>query len=451
MKLISFKADGVYGYLRFDVNFNNNLSFLVGSNGCGKTTVLKLIQAVLTPNLKDIYLIPFSSINLVFEKDNKKHQLKFEKNKQEITVILDNMLPEKLVLDNITNEDELSYILSKEENLFNRKLFEHKNNPVFKFIHEVEVPLFLGLDRRENAQEDNMVYREQFGFRDGGERRPIRRNRYIDGSLGQSLHETQDIVRSVYEKIRRKEDIQRKKLRDDILLTSFHFAEIKDLFDENGGFKSINIDEQKSITTKKEAISQALKNIGFDRDKNIKQMDDFFVKIESLFLQMQQNQANIKGLDIAWLINKSQVDRIQKLIELIDESNAKVKESYESLNKFTNTINHFLKDTGKSIDIDNIGVLKIKKPNGQSASIDALSSGERQLIVMFSHLIFKNESNPSGVFIIDEPELSLHLKWQEEFVEYAINSNPNTQLILATHSPEIFSGFEENVIQVSRM
>ena len=235
------------------------------------------------------------------------------------------------------------------------------------------------------------------------------------------------------------------------MLTSFHFAEIKDLFDENGGFKSINIDEQKSITTKKEAISQALKNIGFDRDKNIKQMDDFFVKIESLFLQMQQNQANIKGLDIAWLINKSQVDRIQKLIELIDESNAKVKESYESLNKFTNTINHFLKDTGKSIDIDNIGVLKIKKPNGQSASIDALSSGERQLIVMFSHLIFKNESNPSGVFIIDEPELSLHLKWQEEFVEYAINSNPNTQLILATHSPEIFSGFEENVIQVSRM
>ena len=36
----------------------------------------------------------------------------------------------------------------------------------------------------------------------------------------------------------------------------------------------------------------------------------------------------------------------------------------------------------------------------------------------------------------------------EEFVQYALESSPKTQLILATHSPEIFAGYENKVIQV---
>ena len=447
MKLLEITAKNVYGYLNFNIKFNNNLSFLVGGNGSGKTTILRLIQAILTPNLKDIYLIPFSKIELNIEKDSEKYQLILEKTKTEIIIFLANR-EEKLVLENIYNEDELTYILSKEENLFNRKLFEHKNNDIFKFINEIDVPLFLGLERREHHKEDeDRHFRHEQIIMRNGERKIIRRNRY-DGSLGMSLQETQDIVQSVYEKIRRKEDFQRKKLRDDILLTSFHFSDFNDLLDEQGRFKTMSLEEKTNITTKKEAISQALKNIGFERTKNIKQVDFFFEKVEELLDQMQKEQGEDKGLNIAWLINKSQIDRIQKLIELIDENNANVEKSYELVNKFITTINHFFNDTGKSIEIDNIGNLKIKKPNGQYANIEALSSGERQLIVMFSHLIFKNESNPSGVFIIDEPELSLHLKWQEEFVQYAIDSNPNTQLILATHSPEIFAGHEESVLVV---
>ncbi|OHE08833.1 MAG: hypothetical protein A2513_02275 [Sulfurimonas sp. RIFOXYD12_FULL_33_39] len=448
MKLIKFSAENVYGYLKFDITFNNDLSFLVGGNGSGKTTVLKLIQAILTPNLKDIYLIPYEKMALEFEKDNKKYTIFIEKTKIKISIFLDGNHEEKLTLDNIHDQDELAYILSREEksiDFFNKKLFEQKTNHIFKFIHEIEVPLFLGLERRENNRDEDHFFHEKILLRNSG-KGIIRHNRYIDGSLGQSLQETQEIVKNVYEKIRRKEDFQRKKLRDDILLTSFNFANFGDLLDSNGDFKTMNIDEQFNITTKKEAIANALKNIGFDRDKNLKEMEDFFLKIEGLFSEMKNSDT--KGVNIAWLINKSQIDRILKLIELIDESNAKVEKSYETINKFIDTVNHFLGDTKKSIEVDNIGNLKIKKPNGQYATIDALSSGERQLIVMFSHLVFKNESNPSGVFIIDEPELSLHLKWQEEFVQYALESSPKTQLILATHSPEIFAGYENKVIQV---
>ena len=53
---------------------------------------------------------------------------------------------------------------------------------------------------------------------------------------------------------------------------------------------------------------------------------------------------------------------------------------------------------------------------------------------MFSYIAFN--SKDGRIFIIDEPELSLHIKWQEDFLEQLEKITPiSTQLILATHSP----------------
>ena len=449
MKLLRFKAEKVYGYLKFDIKFDDKLSFLVGGNGSGKTTLLKLIQAVLTPNLKDIHLIPFTEIELEIQNSSKNYEIKVEKSENGIEISLNNdTTPLKLPYKDI---DELSYILSKEENLFNRELFHHRNNETFKFIKELDVPLFLGLERRESSRDDEeSYYRHEQVISRNGERKVIRKNRYIDGSLGISLLETQEIIRLTYAKIREEVESQRKRLRDDILLTSFHFSDIDDLLDNNGNFKEISLQEQKNITSKKEDIFKALKNIDFNEGKNLIEVKKFFKKVEELFSQMTSNKGE-KGINIAWLINKAQIERIQKLINLIDTNNADVEKTYQNISKFTNTINHFFNDTGKNIEIDNIGNLRIKKPDETYANLEALSSGERQLIVMFSHLIFKNESNPSGVFIIDEPELSLHIDWQKDFIKYATEANPNTQLILATHSPDIFIGNEKKTILVKRV
>ena len=68
-----------------------------------------------------------------------------------------------------------------------------------------------------------------------------------------------------------------------------------------------------------------------------------------------------------------------------------------------------------------------------------LSSGEKQLIIMLAHLAFYNSSNRSPIFIIDEPELSLHISWQEIFVDALLKASPDTQFIMATHSPAILA------------
>ena len=71
--------------------------------------------------------------------------------------------------------------------------------------------------------------------------------------------------------------------------------------------------------------------------------------------------------------------------------------------------------------------------------VEILDSGEKQIIIMIAHLIFEEDQKPSGVFIIDEPELSLHIAWQEIFIDAITEASPKTQFILATHSPSIIS------------
>ena len=76
-----------------------------------------------------------------------------------------------------------------------------------------------------------------------------------------------------------------------------------------------------------------------------------------------------------------------------------------------------------------------------------LSSGEKEIIVLFYTLLFEI---PDGVLLlIDEPEISLHVVWQEQLsilMERIMKSKPGVQVIIATHSPFISSSNEESYI-----
>ncbi|MCA6953045.1 AAA family ATPase [Pectobacterium polaris] len=66
MKILAFSAEGVYGYMNFDVKFNSDVNFLVGSNGSGKSTIIKLMQALLTVDIKILITTPFNSVKISY-------------------------------------------------------------------------------------------------------------------------------------------------------------------------------------------------------------------------------------------------------------------------------------------------------------------------------------------------------------------------------------------------
>lgn len=105
---------------------------------------------------------------------------------------------------------------------------------------------------------------------------------------------------------------------------------------------------------------------------------------------------------------------------------------------FLSLVNEFLDQTGKVVAVGPGGQLTVSVTGSVAGRpISALSSGERQLLVMIAHLSLNPNLAGSGVFIVDEPELSLHIDWQEKFVDAVREANPKVQLILATHSPAI--------------
>jgi len=101
-----------------------------------------------------------------------------------------------------------------------------------------------------------------------------------------------------------------------------------------------------------------------------------------------------------------------------------------------NTINRLFERSGKKILID---------PQTDAVTIyrdkdlllyTQLSSGEKQLLIILFKVFLLNEQ-PS-ILLLDEPENSLHIEWQQQLIDVIRKLNPNSQLIISTHSPSIF-------------
>ena len=72
----------------------------------------------------------------------------------------------------------------------------------------------------------------------------------------------------------------------------------------------------------------------------------------------------------------------------------------------------------------------------------SLSAGEKQVLLMLIEVLQAR----NGSMIVDEPELSLHLSWQRDLIRFLRSLNSNSQIIFATHSPEIMATIESDKI-----
>ncbi len=114
-----------------------------------------------------------------------------------------------------------------------------------------------------------------------------------------------------------------------------------------------------------------------------------------------------------------------------------------SLATLVATLNGFLVDKEVSFDL-NKGIT-LASPNGSRLDPAALSSGEKQLLLLFCNT-FVARTNTT-IFLIDEPELSLNIKWQRKLIGAlsATTGRRNIQFLMATHSFELFSPHSESV------
>ncbi|TXN60501.1 ATP-binding protein [Methylobacterium sp. WL30] len=180
------------------------------------------------------------------------------------------------------------------------------------------------------------------------------------------------------------------------------------------------------------SASKAMRRFEKNRSKDSKHIpSDALMNIMKRFFEMQP----------FLLMMESALSRIEK-------SNNDERMASEPIEGYKSIINGFLEDSRKSLVFTNNSV-QVSLPSGDLSEITALSSGERQLFVLITHLVFNRQMRGANILLIDEPELSLHLKWQRQFVPSIRKASPDTQMILATHSPEIVFNRTDRLIPLS--
>ena len=86
---------------------------------------------------------------------------------------------------------------------------------------------------------------------------------------------------------------------------------------------------------------------------------------------------------------------------------------------------------------------------GDKFDINELSSGEKQLFLRTLAIKMLNPEN--SIILIDEPELSLHPRWQQRIVDVYRKIGKNNQIIIATHSPHILGSVKkENIMLLDK-
>lgn len=145
-----------------------------------------------------------------------------------------------------------------------------------------------------------------------------------------------------------------------------------------------------------------------------------------------------------------QVNIGNRIIELltsgIPDGQTKAAEVSYPKTKFQNLIDQLFSETGKKI-IRKSNEIQFEQ-DGDILSPYQLSSGEKQMLVILLTVLVQD--NQHYTLFMDEPEISLHVEWQQQLISLIRSLNPNVQIILTTHSPAvIMNGWLDAVTEVS--
>lgn len=159
------------------------------------------------------------------------------------------------------------------------------------------------------------------------------------------------------------------------------------------------------------------------------------LKTEKL-VNMLNNVASNKF--VVWQVLKPYLDSITARLDALQETQ-------DVLTVFVNTINEFLRD--KEISLNVRDGLNIVIDGKRSLPPEQLSSGEKQLLLLLCNTLTARDK--ATIFIIDEPEISLNVKWQRNLIRALLDCTKGSQVqfLLATHSIELLSQYRNHVVK----
>lgn len=425
MKITRLEVVGLFGLYDYTIDFvrhGEDMTVLTSPNGYGKTTILRIINSLNVCRLYYLYLLKFKSLHICF--DNGSELLTAE--------------PEEVQ----NKEKDSDKRKDAREGLSLIWKYNEKESCRFEYHSDILQPAKYTALRRVTSQrhyggvEFSEESDEYFTRGEAGEAL----NNEIARMQGQEMFllqlaavQTDFIGANRIYSMRRRERPTRMRFELPILQVVYELRER--LSSEVNEFQN-NFQRLDS-----KFIDMLLADSGSDiSEENYNQRAaKISARIEELVsfgLTNRQklpayNMKNSKVLDVYLDLMEEKLQYYKDLLPLVQLFNKNIQQK------------HF---ASKTIKLSPQHGLRIESDNGDILDADTLSTGEQNQIVLLYDLIFKT---PKGsILLIDEPESSLHVAWQNDFVNdmQSIADSKKLQIVVASHSPIIVSNTPDNQV-----
>ena len=418
MNISRLKVNNLYKQFSYNIDFSNMkspLHIFTGPNGYGKTTVLQIIDSISKGKFIYFFTFPFDKIEIEFSDD---------------------------IFFRITTESIQDGIES-DDNYISRIFFRYE-------------------DKKQNVVNDFILSLEDlYRYIPSS----YRRNMDMDFSNVQIVDFIEEYIET-HSDLKIYEAIAKQQKQEQLL---FFMGNLKTVFipaqrlyyleqeKDSRYYNRIRIEKKSSVDEVSRNLRNLLQDYRLSYLQNAQAHDNQFLNKYLSFsgTEYTEEEFNNESKQLQLLIDELFSYNLIEKFNLLpyNHEHRKIlsvylndlKEKLEFYSKVLTklrvfaSIIHEKMFANKKIELSPDNGLSIKLEDGSNINVNSLASGEKNEIIMLYHLIFEVKDNT--ILLIDEPEISLHVQWQLEFLTdlKKIIEDKKIQVIIATHSPQIIN------------
>ena len=401
-----------------DFSLHRDVNFLIGPNGSGKTTIINLVVAALNADVNALLEIPFGRIAIKLRDvdSRKKPMVAVEKLGEFPEVKIVYTIKKTASERGKTLEIEGIDGVVRYRGPSGRRRRQIGTTPSVRAVR-IELRNLLHLTWLS-------IHRAR-AFRDIEEQEAY--DSTVDAKLRDLSHEFLRFFSSLSQMARTEMEFFQKNV-----FLSLFLEEPKEVFAK--AIPKIDTD------TEQTALVNIGKELGIAPNPFRKLVTQHFDRLIAAY-QKLESRKGISSEELVALITNL---RVHSVVEEWHKRTKRQDEIFAPRKRFLGILHNLMPDKhfGVNEDSELTVTIKGKRP----IHMNQLSSGEKQMVIILGESLLQRLQ--PAIYVADEPELSLHIEWQQMLISNIREINPKAQILFATHSPDIVSHFGNRVFRV---
>lgn len=420
--ITSVYVKGLWGHQDVNILIDSKTNFIIGVNGTGKTTLINLLAAALTFDYDKLLRIEFESITIRLKEVGGSRR-------PSIRVVKDISISDDILTYEIQKAAKDAPIVIPFDSRYERMFIETKDggrvvsrrrvnqevhtlNEVTLLLKELIKVSWLSVNRADNLY-----------------------NRDIDKrSLSTIDHKINDLNNSLV----RYFSVLSQQFSDHTI--EFQKKSFLALINNEGANPIFQFSNSIDIDKERKTLVEVFDVLGVENKHYVRKLNEHFSRLEKV--KSRTNTKAISADDFSVIYNSWRAHTLVADYEILQAKKADI---FRPRDNFISLLNTMF-NSRKRFSVSDKNELVVMTKDGRVIGLEELSSGEKQLLIILGETLLQHSEHV--IYIADEPELSLHVIWQEQLIGAITKINPNAQIIFATHSPDIVGAAQDAIIDM---